>query len=57
MEGCFTFQWGRGGVVFQMGGASFLGGVLMGGSEKNRRMGGGAAPMSPSLWEPCVVID
>ena len=32
MEGCFMFQWG-GGLVFQMGGASFLsvGGYPMGG--------------------------
>ena len=26
MEVCFMFQWGGGGVVFQMGGASFLSG-------------------------------
>ena len=42
MEGCFTFQWGRGGGCFSDGGASFLsegephGGasVLMGGFRK-----------------------
>ena len=54
MEGCFTFQWGGGGV-FQMGGFIFKWGgdaphggasVLMGGVEKNRRRG-----VTPPLWE------
>ena len=61
MEGCFMFQRGGGGVVFQMGGFIFkLGGgalVLVGGVfKKNRKIGGGAVP--PPLREtlPKVAI-
>ena len=56
MEGCFMFQWGGGGC-FLDGGASFLIGgqsmrgtsVLVGGFEKNPKMGGISPP--DTLWE------
>ena len=57
MERCFMFQWGRGGVVFQIGvGASFLngehlmGGIAFGegGFRKNWKMAG-LPPLPPPL--------
>ena len=55
MEGCFMFQWGWG-VVFQMGGAPWVGTSILvgggGGFEKNRKMWGGDAPTmgNPGEW-------
>ena len=45
MEGCFTFQWGRG--IFQMRGASFLSGgghPIGGGWVRIKLQDGGAIP-------------
>ena len=55
MEGCFMFQWGGGGLFFEMEGFIFRWGAPHGegiGSggdvfKKNCKMGGGAPP----LWE------
>ena len=48
MEGCFTFQWGRGGLCFSDGGAL----VLMGGDSI---VGWGDAP-PPPLWETLIIL-
>ena len=61
MEGCFTFQWGRG-LFFKWGGgggASFLseGGQLFrwgGGFEKNCWMGGWRPPCLPHYGKHCM---
>ena len=61
MEGCFTFQWGGGGFVFQMGVALFLnegsapwGGIGFDGAgsfEKNREMWAPPCP-PPTMGNP-----
>ena len=61
MEGCFTFQWGGGGLffrwggfIFKWGGASWGESVLMGGVfKKNVGWGGGG---SPPLWETLAPV-
>ena len=53
MEGCFMFQWGWG-VVFQMGGAPWVGtSILVGGGEVSKkivRCGGGGRPHYGKPW-------
>ena len=65
MEGCFTFHWGRGGGVFQMGGFIFEGGgtpwgalLLVGGEgfKKNCKIGGECPTMPPTTGNPSVSI-